>query len=154
MASASAVRVYSGAAMPSVQGMDRVQAMVARLPNGMLQAIAPALDKSADELVAVMQEFAPQNELDPNPGDLRRSIHKAPGESASGIAVRVVADAVGTDGEHYPAHVEYGHKAKDGRHVAPEPFFWPAYTILKKKIRARVSRAMSAVVKRFSARGQ
>ncbi len=146
---ASPVKVFTTAGMPSIQGLASVQAMLARLPDGLLEGIAPALDQSADELVTVIREFAPENDLDPNPGDLKRSVRKEPGNSPSGIAVNVLADAQGQDGEAYPAHVEYGHKSKDGGHVAPKPFFWPAYTVLKKRIRTRVSRAMSAVVRKI-----
>lgn len=151
----SAVRVYSGASAPSVQGMDAVQAMIARLPAGLTKQLDPALSKSADELVALMREYAPEGSaFDRDPGALKRSIHKEPVDSPSGVKVKVVADALDEKGRPYPSFVEYGHKTKEGVHVPPKPFFWPAYQVMKKKIRSRAARAMTAAVKSVNTDGQ
>lgn len=104
-----------------------------------------ALETAADEMVAAVRAIAPVSGLTPNPGDLRESVHKESGRGE--LAVRVVEDATDGKGNFIAPHVEYGHAAKDGSHVAALPHFWPSYNRLKKRRKGQFSRACSAAIK-------
>ena len=91
-----------------------------------------------------IRERAPVSELEARPGDLRESVHKAAGRHD--LSILVVEDAVDEKGHPYPAHVEYGHKTKDGGHVAAIPHFWPAVKGSRRKIIAGIKRRMRAAI--------
>lgn len=102
------------------------------IPLAARQAVQPALDKSADELVAQIERLAPVDE-----GDLRDSAEARPGEHE---LQRVVT--VGDDVAFYARWVEFGTVEN-----APQPYFFPAYRLLKKRLSNRIKRAIGKAVR-------
>lgn len=129
-----------------IEGLAALQKRVAAIPDAVAKAMRPALEKGADEMVAKAKSIAPvAPEFEGSAGRLRDSIHREQGRHD--LAVVVVEDARDAEGKLYPGHVEYGHKAPDGSHVAAKPHFWPAYQLTKKRRNARLNRAMQAGIK-------
>ncbi|MCQ0989933.1 HK97-gp10 family putative phage morphogenesis protein [Jiella marina] len=102
------------------------------IPRAIREAVAPALDKSADQLVAAAQHLAPEQS-----GDLKDSIRKEAGEHD--LQRRILA---GDNVAFYAVHVEHG-----TAEAAAKPFFYPAYRLQKKSIQSRIKRAISKAVK-------
>lgn len=114
------------------------------------------LNRSADELVAQMQAVAPLGRT----GNLRRSIHKEPGErdttvliKAGGALTTVQSGRSGTPPYDYSMGVEFGTKGGgfDGSGNVAQPFFWPSYRLRKKRIRSALRRTITKNVKKRSA---
>ena len=134
-----AVRI-GGVAPGSIAGAAEFQAFLRSYPQGVIEDTRAELDRGADQLVAAVQERAPVSDLEARPGELRDSVHKE--EGRHDLSVVVVEDAKDREGHAYPGHVEYGHKAKDGRHIAAIPHFWPAVREGRRKIRAGIAAGM------------
>lgn len=118
---------------PKVEGLDRLNRQLSRMPAQAKSEIRKALDKSADEMAATARALAPVET-----GALKASIEKAEGSHELAVVVRAGGGAAGL------AHIaEYGHD-----HAAPRPFFWPAYRALRKTIRGRLGRAVNAAVRK------
>jgi HK97 gp10 family phage protein len=125
---------------------DRVQRLKRRmmaLPKAVREAASRATLEGAEELAKSMRNLAPVDT-----GDLRDSIvvtpggrttppYSQPGGSSTVGENSAVVTAGNTD-VRYPHLVEYG--TKD---AAAQPFFWPAVRSKRKKIAARVKRAVS-----------
>ena len=58
------------------------------------------------------------------------------------VPENAVAVTAGNTKVRYPHFVEYGTSK-----MAAEPFFWPAYRLLKKKLSARIKRSASKAVR-------
>ena len=146
------VRVFNGA-FANVQGSDTVQQLLAALPDAVTAPIQAAIEQGGDDFVAAAKAIAPvAAEFETHPGQLRDSIHRE--ANGRGLSVTVAADARDAKGRLYPAHVEYGHTdERSGHHVAAKPFFWPSYRVARKKIKSRVSRAITKAVKAAKAEG-
>lgn len=146
---AGRVAVFNGQ-FAGVRNLDKVEARLARLPEGLVAALQPAITKGANDFATATRAICPvAPEFERHPGELKESIHVEAGAVALGA--KVVVDAEDEDGRYYAAHVEYGHRTKKGGHVSAKPFFWPSWQHEKRKIKAGISRAVTAVVKRFSA---
>lgn len=150
MASRSILFVSPGR-FRSINGVVGLQKKLAAIPDEVTARIKPALEKGADELVALLKQTAPVSDLEDRPGQMRDSARREPGDHE--LSVRVLVDAKDDQGREYPKHVEAGHKAKDGSHVAAKPFFWPSYNVKKKSIRSKVQRAATAGIKAAVASG-
>jgi len=108
------------------------------IPKSVRQAIDPAIEKGADELVARMRYLAPDDPKTSG-GDLKSNIKVI--DTGVPMARRVEASVPG-EFDHALAQ-EYGtvdHSA--------QPFFWPAVSTAKKRIRRRIDRAISQAVKK------
>ena len=110
------------------------------IPKSVRQAIDPAIEKGADELVARMKYLAPDDPKTSG-GDLKSNIRKSRGPVP--LAVRVSAIDPGPDGFDNALAQEYG--TVD---TPQQPFFWPSVSTLKKKVRRRIDRAISQAVKK------
>ena len=142
--------VWIGQDLPGIEGLAKQQKAIARLPDGLLEALAPAVDKGADLFLETAKGVCPVNDLDPHPGDLQASGKKQDAKTAIGIGKLVVFDARDEHGRFYAKHVEAGHMDKrGGGHVPPKPWFWPAYQHVKKPIRAGIARAANRALKRM-----
>ena len=112
-------------------------------------AIVPALITSGNELAAFMKRLA---EPSRDTGDLIDSIEvTAPGRSTpaysqpggSRVATETeVLVTVGNDNVRYPHLVEFGTVDTDA-----QPFFWPAFRLLKKRLDSRIKRAIGKAVR-------
>lgn len=115
--------------------------------------------KSAGEMVALARSFVPVKT-----GALRDSIqatppgHSPPGYAQGAGQVPRGAHAVtaGNSTVRYPHLVEYGTAPHANRGVfegtdhpgtGANPFFWPAYRVIRKRHQSRASRALSKSVK-------
>lgn len=120
------------------------------LPIPVRKAVAAQLAVEAGELTAAIKRAAPVSaELEDTPGELRDSVHhyKTPGRP---LSYRILADARDPEtGNFIGSHVEAGHKAQDGSHVPPRPFFFPTYRARKKPMRRRLSAAGRKAVKQL-----
>jgi HK97 gp10 family phage protein len=122
--------------LAKVEGLERLKARMARIPEATRAEMREALDRSADELIALQRQLAPVDE-----GDLKQSIRKEPGRTE--LTVDVVAG--GRQAPH-AVHVEQG-TAKAAAH----PFFFPGFRALKPKIKRRLSRVSGKAARRDAA---
>jgi HK97 gp10 family phage protein len=129
--------------------LARLEARLLAIPKRVRDAVQPSLLKSGNELAGTMRQLAQTSR---DTGDLIESIEVTPGGQSTppysqpGGSMTVpensVAVTVGNSKVRYPHLVEYGTK-----HAAAQPFFWPAYRLLKKRIQSRIKRAISKSVR-------
>jgi HK97 gp10 family phage protein len=128
-------------------GLSRLQRRLAAIPAAVKEAVQPALNKSAGELVAMMQRLAPEDT-----GALRQSIiatpagQSTPPYSQPGGSQIVPENAVmvtaGDERVRYAHLVEYGTAESSA-----QPYFWPSYRLLKKRMASRARRAIAKAVR-------
>ncbi len=152
-------------------GIGRLKARMAAIPKAMRDAVRPAMEKSAAEIVALARSLCPVDD-----GALRDSIGWTWGSAPSGsmsLAAETSGDQTitvfaGNDEAFYARWVEFGTRAaiKGGR-VADhrkgpgysrksyrthsgthaQPFFYPAFRLSKKRVAGRIKRATAKAVK-------
>lgn len=151
-----------------VQGISDLNKKVAALPRRIERAAKDAMEKGADELVAMMKRLVPQDT-----GDLRDSIGWTWGNAPAGSRVIAQSDAnerglritvyAGSKKAYYAAWVEFGtaphnvasgggnksHSGDVNGHPGnrAQPFFFPSYRALRKRIQARIKRQTRAAMK-------
>jgi len=147
--------------MPTkVQNVERLKRRLAAIPKAARKEIRAALEKGAQEIKTMARVMAPQDS-----GDLRESIDYTFGEYAPANSnVRgVVAGAgladpdlsvtihAGDAKAFYAAFIEFGTNPhpQGGQFAgtqhpgtAARPFFFPAYRLLKKRVKSRINRAV------------
>lgn len=134
--------------MPSDQ-LQRLQKRLEAIPKAVRDAVEPALEKSGDELASAMKALA---EPSRDTGDLIDSItfttagNMTPPYSQPGGSQVVPDNAVMVTAGN--ANVRYAHLVEYGTQKAhAQPFFWPAYRLLKKRLSRRIKRAVSKSVR-------
>lgn len=163
--------------MAKVQGLDKLKKKLAALPKETRAELRAALQKSADEIVAMQKRLAPKET-----GELANSIVATPGGKgpaySQGAASPTAGDpdlsitiTAGNTRVRYAHLVEFGTRphtirAKDGGALGPggifgtevehpgataQPFFYPGYRALKKRVRGRISRGISKAAKKVAA---
>ncbi len=132
--------------MASAQ-LERLQRRLEAIPKEVREAVQPALLKSGNELAATMQHLAPVET-----GALRDSIavtgpgQATPPYSQPGGSTVVPENAVMVTAGN--SEVRYAHLAEYGTTAAPaQPFFWPSYRLLKKRLQNRIKRAVGKAVR-------
>jgi hypothetical protein len=105
-----------------------------------------ANQKSADEFAALVRSAVPQDPRSRD-GHLAGTIQEA---SAGVVGVQV---SIGSEDHPYPAHLEFGHRARDGKHVPGKAFWYPAKRVIQKRARTRMLRAQRAAIKAAVASG-
>lgn len=130
-------------------GLARLNRRMNAIPQKVRDAVKPALLKNGQELADTMKQFA---ETSRDTGDLINSIAvTGPGESTPAysqpggskvVPDNAVAVTVGNSDVRYPHLVEYGTKE-----AAAQPFFWPAYRLLKRRLQRRTRRAIGKAVR-------
>jgi HK97 gp10 family phage protein len=128
-------------------GLSRFPRRLAAIPTAVKQAVQPALIKSGDELVGLMRQLAPEET-----GKLKASIvatpagQSTPPYSQPGGSQVVPENAVVITAGN--ATTRYSHLVEYGTTLAPaQPYFWPSYRLLKKRLANRIKRAMSKAVR-------
>lgn len=132
--------------MASAQ-LERLRKRLDALAPGAARAVQPVLTRSGLEMKSRMVALAPEDT-----GALKDSIavsgpgqmtppHSQPGGSMV-VPDNAVAITVGGTDVRYPHLVEYGTS-----NTPAQPFFWPAYRLLKKRIRNRIKRSISKAVR-------
>lgn len=127
--------------------VERLKRRMAAIPEGVKQAVVPALIRSGDELVGRMRTLCPVDS-----GKLRDSITATPPGQATppysqpGGSTVVPENAVmvtaGDKDVRYAALVEFGTS-----HSKAEPYFWPAFRLTRKRIQNRIKRSISKAVR-------
>ncbi len=131
----------------TVSGLDALRRKLQAMQAQVKAEVQASLEQSGAEMVATARALAPVDE-----GELRDSIVMSkPGEltplyggggqrKVGDLAVRVTAGDART---RYAFHIEAGTSK-----MAARPYFWPAYRVLKKKIKGRTSRAIGKAVRK------
>nr|WP_255699941.1 HK97-gp10 family putative phage morphogenesis protein [Jiella avicenniae] len=102
------------------------------IPRAVREAVIPALDKSADQLVAAAKHLAPEDD-----GDLKNSICREAGEHDLQRVVKA-----GDDKAFYAMFVEHG-----TAETPAQPFMFPAYRLNKDQIQRRLKREIGKAIK-------
>lgn len=142
-----------------VEGVDRLKKKLAAIPAHARKEIRAALETGAAEIAETARRFAPVDS-----GDLKASIGHTFGQyRAANANVRGVVSAAdtgdpdlsvtihaGDEKAWYAALVEFGSKGhpQGGQFAgtvhpgnAAQPYFVPAYRLLKKRVVSRITRA-------------
>lgn len=128
-------------------GLSRIQQRMRAIPQAVKDALQKPLKQSGEDLRDMMISLAPEDT-----GALKESIevttagnstppYSQPG-GATVVAENAVMVTVGGEYVRYPHLVEYGTTK-----TAAEPFFWPSYHLLRKKISSRLKRAAGKAVR-------
>ncbi|MCC4298133.1 HK97-gp10 family putative phage morphogenesis protein [Aurantimonas coralicida] len=112
--------------------LARLNARFSAVSENVRQAVMPALDQGADQLVTAAKHLAPEDD-----GDLKDSIRKEDGEHPLQRVVKA-----GDDQAFYAMFVEHGTVAKRA-----QPFMFPAYRLHRKQIENRIKRAIGKAIK-------
>lgn len=128
-------------------GIKSFQRKMREIPKSVRQSVAPATAKGADEIAALAAQLAPKDK-----GDLAGSIEvtrageRTPPYSQPGgsyvVPEGAAAVTAGNTDVRYPHLQEFG-----TRHHAAQPFFWPAYRMLRKRTTDRIKRELTRAVK-------
>lgn len=128
----------------TVEGLDKLKAKFRGMPIKTQVAAKRALDTGADDLIAMQKRLVPVEE-----GDLRDSIRKEKGRTH--LSVNVAAGGAKTTRAvraGVKAFYDYALAQEFGTTEMPaNPFFWPAYRIKRRAIRARISREIRKALK-------
>ncbi|WP_242224032.1 HK97-gp10 family putative phage morphogenesis protein [Shinella zoogloeoides] len=124
------------------------------IPARVEAAARAAMEKSAEELVAMMKRLAPVDT-----GDLQMSISwtwgKAPegatviaesSEDSRGLKITVYA---GSKAAYYVRWQEFGTSQ-----MRAHPFFFPSWRALRKRIKSRITREMKKAIQAEAGNGQ
>lgn len=126
---------------------SRLEHRLAAIPKQVKDAVQPALLRSGNEMADLMRQLAPEDT-----GELKKSItvtpagHSTPAFSQPGGATVVPENAVMvTVGD---TDVRYAHLVEYGTSEAPaQPYFWPAFRLLRNRVTNRVKRAVGKAVR-------
>lgn len=149
-------------------GISRLEQRLRAIPQAMRDEVKPALEKSANEIVALAKQLCPVDK-----GALRDSIGWTWGAAPTGsmslamgsVGVLTITVYAGNDEAYYARWVEFGTRgATFGERVrqkgrsrksqrthpgtAAQPFFFPAWRLASKKIKPRIKRAVAAAVRK------
>lgn len=117
------------------------QRVMQRLPAAARAEIRKANEANAREFKALVEKIVPRDE-----GQLAATLAQSDGSTETAVQV-----SIGSAEHPYPLHLEAGHLAADGTHVAGKAFWNPARRVLRKKTRGRAGRALSKAVKATAA---
>lgn len=158
-----------------MQNRERLLRKMAALPTAVRSALKQALAQGADELTEMQKRLAPvgppsgaQKKKGAKPGALRDSIKQTWGDSkvsyaslkgkggVAGDPDLTVTITAGNSAVRYAHLVEFptaphkvGGKFKGAQHpgTQAQPFFYPAYRALRRRIKSRVTRAAKKAAK-------
>lgn len=117
--------------------LERVLARMNRIPVEVRKALEPALQKSATELVTEQKRLAPKDEH-----HLEQTIRQEPGPHEASVRMKAGGPATTTTNEAGDAY-DYALGQEFGTSDMPaNPFFLPAYRLLRKRITLRMKRAV------------
>lgn len=133
-----------------IEGLDRLRRKLAAIPREVSADMRQAFAQNGDELTTMQKRMVPVDDR-----DLQNSIQWAFGDGDGsrvglkgqfGLSIVVMA---GTDNDGNAQHarwVEFG--TSDGKPA--QPFFFPSYRLLKKRMSSRVVRAQNKAIKRVA----
>ena len=132
-----------------VQGLDKLNARWGAIPGRVRDGVKDAMEKVAEEVVRDMRLLAPKGET----GNLVRSISWTWGDAPAGSFVigsaggraygglRVTIYAGGGNAFH-ARFQEFGTVK-----MAANPFFYPVWRIWRRRVKSRLSRAVTKAIK-------
>lgn len=131
----------------NLRGVENVERIFSQLPRKNQEQITNALNQGAEEVKDIAVSIVPRDT-----GDLASDISVdttgvLARDDDKGVVVRVIAGTTPGNGQA-AFRSEFGRRPSGGHpgHSA-QPFLFPAYWSIRKKIRARVQRAVRAAVK-------
>jgi hypothetical protein len=134
--------------MFKLANLQKVEARIRRMSPAAVTALKGQLKTEVDGLVEAQKRAAPYDSATADQDQhLRDSIHAYPNPDRV-ISYRIIADAKDEKGDFIGSHVEAGHRALDGTHVAARPFFFPTYRARKKGTQRRLSKAARDAVRK------
>ncbi len=125
----------------------RLERRLNAIPKAVRAAVAPALVKSGEELAGAMEHLAPKDtgalaaSVAVTPPGATSPAYSQPGGSRTAGELEVLVTA-GNEDVRYAHLVEYGTSAAEA-----QPFFWPSFRLLKKRITNRIKRSVRKAVK-------
>lgn len=122
-----------------VEGLARLKAHIARLTPEARKEMADLNADTARRFANAVRVDLPRG--DPAHGHLEDTLHWRKGETDTGYLV-----SVGGPGQPYPLHLEVGHKAPDGSHVPPTPFWYANRRAAVKKHKAARRKLLRTIV--------
>lgn len=144
-----------------IEGKERLRKKLRAIPVAARAEIHAALEKSASELAATATSLAPKKtgalaasigytfgEYKPDNANVR-GIKTFGADNGVGDPDLTVTVHVGDAKAFYAAFVEFGTQKSSA-----QPFFFPAYRLVKKRVKGRVTRATTKAAKAVAAGGQ
>lgn len=133
-----------------VKGLKSLHNKLTRkIPDAVRRQVRKAMEKSAEEIVAGARRFVP---VSPGGGTLRDSIGWTWGDPPGGSLVLAESKAkpgdlkltvfAGSKAAYYVRFVEFGTVSQTA-----QPFFFPAYRTVKKRVKSRTTRAMRKAIR-------
>lgn len=116
-----------------IEGLDRLNRKLARMPAEAKREIRAELDAGADRIVTLAKSLAPRET-----GFLQSTIRKADGDHE--LQVRVWA---GGGDAFYAVFKEHGTE-----NLPAHPFLFPSFRALKGSVQGRINRAVRRAAKR------
>lgn len=127
-------------------GLADFKRRLRKFPKSVVKGVNAAIAKDAAEWVSLSRRFVPKDPVDGTP--LHDSIRHYETETG-GQVVRAGGATTTKPSEGGP--YDYALAAEFGNsQVREQPFYYPAYRLLKKKFRSRRSRALNKAVKDFN----
>ena len=126
----------------------RFKALTEELRQEVHDLAVSELNAQADALIDTMKQVAPNGPT----GDLDISIKKVP-DAESDTIVRVVAGGpLTTEASPTGLPYDYSRAVEFGTiHMAAQPFFFPTYRLMIRKMRSTMKRKITASIKKRSA---
>lgn len=152
----------------AIQGLKRLNRKLKQLPEAVRDEISKAMEAGANEMVALAKSLVPRDS-----GELANSIAWTWGDAPKGAMVLgtvrasntgnlVITIYAGDDQSFYARWVEFGTSGhvngglfEGSQHpgTAAQPFFYPSWRALRRRIKGRVTRAITKSAKRVAAGG-
>ena len=122
-----------------------IRKLTKTIPDRVRKRTRAAMQKGADEMVVLAKQLVPVDK-----GDLRNSIGWTWGNvsddaltlASSGSGDERITVFAGSETAFYVRWQEFG-----TQHMTPNPFFFPAYRLLRRRIRSRITREMNKAIK-------
>jgi HK97 gp10 family phage protein len=135
-----------------VQGIAALnRKLTVTIPAKVEAATKKAMEKGADELVGMMKRLVPVDQ-----GDLRDSVGWTWGDPPKGAVVIAKSEPdsrglkitvyAGNVKAYYARWVEFGTVK-----MSAQPFFFPSYRAMRKRIKSRITREMKKAIRSESA---
>ena len=133
-----------------IEGLDRLRRKLDAIPREVGADMRQAFAQNGDELTAMQKRMAPVDER-----DLQNSIQWVFGDGDQsrvglkgqfGLSIVVTAGTENDGDAYYARWVEFG--TSDGKPA--QPFFFPSYRLMKRRMRSRVVRAQNKALKRVA----
>jgi len=132
--------------MAKIQGLDSLNRRFREMIPEAKDAFRKSLQQGAEEIVASMRALAPVDD-----GALKASIRwtaDTTGKDSKGDEGLRYYIIAGGRGVNYAAYVEFG-----TQDTPANPFFFPAYRLMRKRVRARVGRTVGKAIRDSFKRG-